>query len=74
MKVAIIGASFAQAAYLPALRHVPGAEVVAIASGRLASAQGAADRFGVPHATGDWQVQGDVAAVVCRPAAPGEAP
>jgi predicted dehydrogenase len=54
MKVAVIGASFAQAAYLPALKHVPGAEVVAIASGRLASAQAAADKFGVPHAYDDW--------------------
>ena len=39
MKVGIIGASFARAAYLPALAHVPGAEVVAIASGRLESAR-----------------------------------
>lgn len=54
MKVAVIGASFAQAAYLPALRHVPGADVVAIASGRLASAQAAADKFGIPHAYDDW--------------------
>ncbi len=54
MKVAVIGASFAQAAYLPALRHVPGAEVVAIASGRLASAQAAADKFAIPHAYDDW--------------------
>ena len=53
MKVAIIGASFAQAAYLPALKHVDRAEVVAIASGRLASAQAAADKFGVPHAYDD---------------------
>jgi len=55
MKVGIIGASFAQAAYLPALRHVPGAEVVAVASARLASAQKAAAAFGVPHAYDDWQ-------------------
>ncbi len=55
MKVGIIGASFARAAYLPALAHVPGAEVVAIASGRLSSAQSAADAFGVPHAYDDWQ-------------------
>jgi len=55
MKVAIIGASFAKAAYLPALRHVEGAEVVAIASGRLSSAQAAATEFGVPHAYDDWQ-------------------
>ena len=63
MKVAIIGASFAQAAYLPALRHTPGAEVVAIASGRLASAQAAADRFGVPHAYDDWEAMLDAHAV-----------
>ena len=55
MKVGIIGASFARAAYLPALRHVAGAEVVAIASGRLSSARAAAEEFGVPHAYDDWQ-------------------
>ena len=55
MRVGIIGASFAQAAYLPALRHVPGAEVVAVASARRSSAQAAATAFGVPHAYDDWQ-------------------
>ena len=55
MKIGIIGASFAKAAYLPALRHVPGAEVVAIASARLASARAVANEFGVPHAYDDWQ-------------------
>ncbi|MFN8058534.1 MAG: Gfo/Idh/MocA family oxidoreductase [Vicinamibacterales bacterium] len=55
MKVGIIGAGFAQAAYLPALRHVTGAEVVAIASARRASAVAAAAAFGVPHAYDDWQ-------------------
>ncbi|HMO08009.1 MAG TPA: Gfo/Idh/MocA family oxidoreductase [Paracoccaceae bacterium] len=55
MKVGIIGASFARDAYLPALAHVPGAEVVAIASGRMASARACAERFGVPHAYDDWQ-------------------
>lgn len=55
MKVGIIGASFARDAYLPALAHVPGAEVVAIASGRLSSAKAAADAYGVPHAYDDWQ-------------------
>jgi len=63
MKVAIIGASFAQAAYLPALRHTPGAEVVAIASGRLSSARAAAEKFGVPHATDDWEAMLDAHAV-----------
>ena len=55
MNVGIIGASFARAAYLPALKHVDGAEVVAVASARLESAKGAADAFGVPHAYDDWK-------------------
>ncbi|WP_210483802.1 Gfo/Idh/MocA family protein [Microvirga antarctica] len=55
MRVGIIGASFAKAAYLPALAHTPGAEVVAIASARKASAQATADSFGVPHAYDDWE-------------------
>lgn len=55
MKVGIIGASFAKAAFLPALRHVPGAEVVALASARMESARGAAEAFDVPHAYDDWE-------------------
>lgn len=54
MKVGIVGASFARAAYLPALRHVDGVEVVALASSRLASARAAADEFSVPAAYDDW--------------------
>lgn len=55
MRVGIIGASFAQTAYLPALRHVPGADVVAVASARLARAQTVASAFNVPHAYDDWR-------------------
>lgn len=55
MKVGIIGASFAKAAYLPALRHVADAEVVALASARMESARSAADAFDVPHAYDDWE-------------------
>ncbi len=55
MKVGIIGASFAKAAYLPAFRHVDGADVVAIASARMASAKAAADAFGIAHAYDDWR-------------------
>jgi predicted dehydrogenase len=55
MRVGIIGASFAKAAYLPALSHVPGAEVVAIASARQESAAAAAAAFNVPNAYGDWR-------------------
>ena len=55
MKVGIIGASFAKAAFLPALRNVPEAEVVAIASARMESARAAASQFGVPDAYDDWE-------------------
>jgi predicted dehydrogenase len=55
MRVGIIGASFARAAFLPALRHVPGAEVVALASARMERARSTADAFGVPHAYDDWE-------------------
>ena len=55
MKVGIIGASFAKAAYLPALRHVIGVEVVALASARMESARSAALQFQVPHAYDDWE-------------------
>lgn len=54
-RIGVIGASFAKAAYLPALRHVPGAEVVALASARLESARSAADAFDVKHAYDDWE-------------------
>lgn len=55
MKVGIIGASFAKAAFLPALRHVPDADVVAIASARMERARAAASDFDVPHAYDDWE-------------------
>ena len=67
MKVGIIGASFARAAYLPALRHVDGTEVVALASARLESARSAAEAFDVPHAYDDWRAMLDAHAfdLVC---------
>jgi predicted dehydrogenase len=55
IRVGVIGASFAKAAYLPALRHIADAHVVALASARLESARAAADAFDVPHAYDDWQ-------------------
>lgn len=55
INVGIIGASFAKAAYLPALRHTSGASVVAIASARAESARAAADAFDVKYAYGDWR-------------------
>ena len=35
VKIGIIGASFAKAAYLPALKHIEGVEVTAISSFNL---------------------------------------
>lgn len=55
IRVGIIGASFARAAYLPALRTIDDVEMLAIASARLFSAQSAADQFGIPHVYDDWR-------------------
>jgi predicted dehydrogenase len=55
IKAAVIGASFAKAAYLPALKQIDDVEIVAVASARLDSAQDAARAFDVPHAYDDWQ-------------------
>ncbi|MBN8639644.1 MAG: Gfo/Idh/MocA family oxidoreductase [Anaerolineae bacterium] len=55
IKAAVIGASFARAAYLPALKVIDDVEIVAIASAHQANAQKVADEFGIPHAYGDWE-------------------
>jgi len=55
IRTGIIGASFARAAYLPALRTIDDVEVAAIASARLSSAQSAADQFGIPRVYDDWR-------------------
>lgn len=55
IRVGIIGASFAREAYLPALRTIADAELVAIASARLESAHGAAVQFGIPNVYDDWR-------------------
>ena len=55
IRVGIIGASFARDAYLPAFRHIPEAEVVALASHRIESAKAAAEPFEVPHVHDDWR-------------------
>ncbi|MEO1102293.1 MAG: Gfo/Idh/MocA family oxidoreductase [Pseudomonadota bacterium] len=59
LNVGVIGASFARAAYLPAFAHIEGAQVVAVASGRIDSARDTAEAYGVPHATDDWQAMLD---------------
>ena len=50
-----MGAGFAGAAHVEALRRVPGLEVAAVAGSTDASAQAAADRLGVARATGDYR-------------------
>lgn len=55
IRAAVIGASFARAAYLPALASIPDVELVAVASARLESAQSTAKAFNVPHAYDDWR-------------------
>lgn len=55
MNVGIIGASFAKAAFLPALQHVKDAKVTAIASARLSSAKETADAFKIPNAYDNWE-------------------
>lgn len=55
IKAAVIGASFAGAAYLPAMKTIPDVEIVAIASARLSSAQAVAREFGIPHTYDDWR-------------------
>jgi predicted dehydrogenase len=55
MKIGIIGASFARAAYLPALQLIDGVDITAIASMRLDSAKAAAEAFGIAHTYDDWR-------------------
>lgn len=55
LNVGIIGASFARDAYLPAFAHIDGAQVVALASGRLDSARTAAEPHGITAVYDDWE-------------------
>ena len=59
INVGVIGASFAKAAFLPALSNIPEAKVVAIASARLSSAQDAAAMFNIENAYDNWQAMLD---------------
>lgn len=59
IKAAVIGASFARAAYLPALKLIPDVKIVAVSSARMESARSTADLFGVAHAYDNWQTMLD---------------
>lgn len=55
VNIGIIGTGFAEKVQLPALRHVEGARVVAVASGRRESAERAARKFDIPHVCDDYR-------------------
>jgi predicted dehydrogenase len=55
LKIGIIGASFAKAAYLPAFKHISNVEVLAICSSRLESAKKCAEEFNIPNYYNDWK-------------------
>ncbi|MGB1285158.1 MAG: Gfo/Idh/MocA family protein [Aggregatilineales bacterium] len=59
IRVGTIGASFAKAAYLPALATIDDVELVAIASARMESAQSAAEQFDIPGVYDDWDIMLD---------------
>ena len=53
--VGVVGIGFIGAAHVDAIRRVPGAEVVAIASASLDRAERHARDLGIPRAYGDWR-------------------
>ena len=53
LRIGIIGSGFARRVQLPALRLVPGVEVVAVASGRRANAEAVAREFGIARVFDD---------------------
>jgi predicted dehydrogenase len=53
--IGLIGTGFAEKVQLPALRHVEGARVVAIASGHRENAERAAAAFGIPRVCEGWE-------------------
>lgn len=55
IKVGIVGAGFAKAAYLPAFQHISSVDVIAIASSRLLSAKSCADEFNIPNFYDNWK-------------------
>ena len=55
IRIGIIGTGFAEKVQLPALRHVEGARVVAVASGHRENAERAAAAFGIPRVCEGWE-------------------
>jgi predicted dehydrogenase len=55
INIGIVGASFAKAAYLPAIKNIPDANVIAISSFRMESAKSCAEEFSVPNFYDNWE-------------------
>jgi predicted dehydrogenase len=55
IRVALLGAGYAQDFHARAVREHPGAELVAVANWREPSAKALADRHGIPRVTTDWE-------------------
>ena len=55
LKIGIVGASFAKAAYLPALHHIDGVEVTCLSSFRLESAKACAEQFNIKNFYDNWE-------------------
>jgi predicted dehydrogenase len=55
VRVGFIGTGFAKTVQMPAFAACEGTELVSVASGHLENARSAAEKFGVPHFTGDWR-------------------
>jgi predicted dehydrogenase len=53
--IGIIGTGFARKVQIPCFLECEGAEIVSIASGRLANAEATAKEFGIGHWTDDWR-------------------
>ncbi|QDF00169.1 Gfo/Idh/MocA family protein [Myxococcus xanthus] len=55
VRMGVIGAGFARTTQIPALRALPGVEVVSLASARREKVEEAGRQLGVPHVTTDWR-------------------
>ncbi len=60
IRVGLVGSQFVSTIHLEALRSVPGAEVVAVASATEAHARGFAERHGIPRCFTDYRSMYDM--------------
>jgi predicted dehydrogenase len=55
INIGIVGASFAKAAYLPAIKNIEDAKVIAISSFGMDSAKSCAEEFSIPNFYDNWE-------------------